>query len=95
MRIHTSHAIIVCLSSRTCDNVYLILNLPAQMEAARTSSFPQEPADAFISSPAAESSTAQGIATTALPLQLSQMLGDAARKVADFTELLPGIPWTN
>ena len=64
------------------------------MEAARISSFPQEPADASGSSPAAESSTAQGIATTALPLQLSQMLGDAAPKVADFTELLPGIPWT-
>ena len=85
MRIHTSCGIIVCLSSRACASVYLTLNLPAQMEAARP--------DPSSSPPAAESTAAEG-ASAALPLQLSQMLGDAAPKVADFTELLPGVPWT-
>ena len=85
MRIHTSRGIIVCLSSRACASVYLTLNLPAQMEAARP--------DPSSSPPAAESTAAEG-ASAALPLQLSQMLGDAAPKVADFTELLSGVPWT-
>ena len=63
------------------------------MEAAHTSSPPQAPADASISPPAAESTAAEG-AAAALPLQLSQTLGDAAAKVATFIELLPGPPWT-
>lgn len=92
MRIHTSRTINVCLSSRACGSVYLTLSLPAQMEAACTSSFPQAPADPSNSPPVAEATAAEGAA--ALPLQLRQKLGAAGPKVADFTELAPGVPWS-
>ena len=32
--------------------------------------------------------------TAALPPQLSSVLGDAAATVCEFTELMPGVPWT-